>query len=579
LATAPRRTAPRLDVTDAVVDSGFDVEVEQQDRASVMRLFAPFLVKKRHKSQRPLRSIGLIAPMAMRLAQLDIIAPPEINAMKPNATKPRTGHELDLVRTLIGVHTEGVGISDLTAALLVHSHPVPRRTLQRRLDQLVRANRIVQEGGGRSIRYASPVTSLSVHADHLLREPDTACGTDLLQEPGSEFGTNLLQEPGLEYGPGEAEVPLSTAGLEVRDAVCRPFAERKRVGYNREFLDSYQPNESFYLSTYHRERLHEAGHTPHEAKPAGTHARDILGRLLIDLSWASSRLEGNTYSWLDTQSLIAEGHVAQGKNFHETQMILNHKAAIEMIVEGADDVGFNRYTVLNLHAILSESLMQDPSTSGCVRKSSVGIGGSVFQPLCGPQRIDETLNQVLMKADAIVDPFEQAFFAMVHLPYLQPFADVNKRVSRLAANIPLIRQNLCPVSFINVPTSAYVEGMLGVYELNRVERLRDVFVSAYSHSCQRYMAVRQALAEPDAFRFKYQIALKAIVREVVYQKLQGTHLEIERFAKDYAAAHHVAPMIAMVQSDLDRLYYGNIERYRLRLSEYRAWPYKRAAEI
>jgi hypothetical protein len=69
------------------------------------------------------------------------------------------------------------------------------------------------------------------------------------------------------------------------------------------------------------------------------------------------------------------------------------------------------------------------------------------------------------------------------------------------------------------------------------------------------------------------------VREVIYEKLQGTHLEIEGFAKIYAAAHHVAPMIDMVQSDLDRLYYGNIERYRLRLSEYRAWPYKRTAEI
>jgi len=60
---------------------------------------------------------------------------------------------------------------------------------------------------------------------------------------------------------------------------------------------------------------------------------------------------------------------------------------------------------------------------------------------------------------------------MVHLPYLQPFEDVNKRVSRLASNLPLIRENLSPLSFVDVPEQAYVDGMLGVYELNRVESI------------------------------------------------------------------------------------------------------------
>lgn len=84
----------------------------------------------------------------------------------------------------------------------------------------------------------------------------------------------------------------------------------------------------------------------------------------------------------------------------------------------------------------------------------------------------------------------QAFFLMVHLPYLQPFEDVNKRTSRLAANIPLIHHNLCPLSFIDVPQSAYVDAMIGVYELNRIELLRDVFVWAYERSCQQYVAVQ-----------------------------------------------------------------------------------------
>ncbi len=93
---------------------------------------------------------------------------------------------------------------------------------------------------------------------------------------------------------------------------------------------------------------------------------------------------------------------------------------------------------------------------------------------------------------------------MVHLPNLQPFEDVNKRVSRLAANIPLIFQNLCPLSFVDVPDRAYIDGILVVYQLNRIELLRDVFVWAYQRSCARYSAIRKSLGDPDPFRLKYR---------------------------------------------------------------------------
>ena len=92
-----------------------------------------------------------------------------------------------------------------------------------------------------------------------------------------------------------------------------------------------------------------------------------------------------------------------------------------------------------------------------------------------PQLIVECFDRILATASAIADPFERAFFAMVQLPCLQPFEDVNKRVSRLAANIPLIRHNLSPLSFADVPRDLYTEAILGVYELNRTELLRDVF--------------------------------------------------------------------------------------------------------
>src|SRR5437773_2412409 len=102
-----------------------------------------------------------------------------------------------------------------------------------------------------------------------------------------------------------------------------------------------------------------------------------------------------------------------------------------------------------------------------------------LSPNCDPTVIQECFDLLVTKANRIKDPFEQAFFLMVRIPYLQAFDDVNKRTSRLAANIPLIQNNLCPLSFIDVPEEMYINGLLGVYELKRVELLRDIFAWSY----------------------------------------------------------------------------------------------------
>lgn len=130
-------------------------------------------------------------------------------------------------------------------------------------------------------------------------------------------------------------------------------------------------------------------------QPAGTYARQILSRLLIDLSWNSSRLEGNTYSLLDTRRLIEFGQEAQGRGRLEAQMILNHKDAVEFLVNNAADVGFNRYTVLNLHAILANNLLPDAGAAGRLRHIGVAIEGSVYHPPETPQLVEECFDQLL----------------------------------------------------------------------------------------------------------------------------------------------------------------------------------------
>ena len=148
--------------------------------------------------------------------------------------------------------------------------------------------------------------------------------------------------------------PFSEAGEEIRDYVRQPAAAREPIAYDRGFLDRYRPNVDFYLPEMERLELRELGETGIVEQPAGTYAKQVLNRLLIDLSWNSSRLEGNTYSLLDTKRLIELGEEAEGKDRREAQMILNHKEAIEILVDGAEDIGFNRHTILNLHAALAE---------------------------------------------------------------------------------------------------------------------------------------------------------------------------------------------------------------------------------
>ena len=454
--------------------------------------------------------------------------------------------ELDLIERLISEHPEGLGISALEKALANHLPNINRRTLQRRLKRLQEDSRIITEGESIALVYkhAPQVINLKTKIDVKTKTSDSKI---------------------------EMYVPLSKEGGVIRDLVRQPLMQRKPVGYQRSFLEEYEPGVTFYLSESLRTQFHEMGRTLVEERPAGTYAREILNRLLIDLSWSSSRLEGNTYNRLDTENLIEFGQAAVGKDLQETQMILNHKAAIEMLIEEADQIGFNPFTFFNLHAILSENLLPDEDASGRLRRRPVDISGSVFHPLAMPQVLEDCFRLLLQKAAAIDDPFEQAFFVMVQLPYLQPFEDVNKRVSRLGANIPLIRNNLCPLSFIDVPEKAYIDGTLGVYEFNQVDLLRDVFTWAYERSCQRYLAITQTMAEPDPLRIRYREALISAVQAIVHGSQMPTTKNIQQLTDELVPEKDKNAFGKMVLDAMQHLHEGNVARYRLKLSEFQEW--------
>lgn len=432
----------------------------------------------------------------------------------------------------------------LTLAELLKQHPdIARRTAQRLIATLIDDGQISAQGEGRARRYSS----------------------------GDFDRRRTGAQPGPAADAFPRFIPLSADSQDILAHIDQPLQARRPVDYQRDFLDAYQPNETWYLPESLRRQLHRMGRTSALDAPAGTYSRAILDRLLIDLSWASSRLEGNTYTRVDTRKLIEQGKAARGKAAIETQMILNHKAAIELLIENVDGAGFDRYLLMNLHGVLAENLLPNPADEGRIRQHAVDIGKSVYRPLSMPQQIADALDALLAKANRIIDPFEQSFFMMVHLPYLQPFADINKRSSRLAANLPLFRANLCPLTFVDVPEQAYHRAMLGVYEMTRVELLRDLYVWSYGRSAQDYLAVQQNLAEPDPLRLAWRELIRNTLREVVTHPERDPLDGIRQAVARQVPVHKQTDVQALIIEELRRLHEGVLARYGLRPSEFAAW--------
>lgn len=301
-----------------------------------------------------------------------------------------------------------------------------------------------------------------------------------------------------------------------------PLYERQPVLYNENWFDEYLPNETSYLSDELCLKLGEAGLRSQDNEPAGTYAHQIYNRLLIDLSYNSSRLEGNTYSLLDTERLLLQGEAPEGKLDEEKVMLLNHKEAIRFLVDNAGRLTVSLETILTLHYLLADTLV-DWKHAGKVRDHGVRIGGSAYIPIESQKQLQRQLARIMEKANAILNPYEQSIFLLIHLSYLQAFADVNKRTARLSANIPLIPRNLVPCSFNDLERSDYTSAMLAIYEFQDVAPLIDLYVYSYLRTCKTYDATVKDI-KFDALRVRYRRQRRTIEREVIIRQLTGMQM-------------------------------------------------------
>ena len=490
----------------------------------------------------------------------------------------RLTRELENLEAVLQAFPEGGGRADLLAAYVESYGPLHQRTLVRRLSELVHSGRIEVTGRGPATAYRIPTRAAS-EGRPVAVEPEvatpgvTSVGGAL--SPEGEFADAVSASPDDHVDKHAQPLVLSPTGAEIRALARRPITEKPQVvHYDETLLRDYEPGSSWYLSPEQRGRLWRLGHTPAADRPAGTYAKHIYELLLIDLSWASSRLEGNQYTRIDTKNLLDLNIRAPDKTDLDAVMIINHRRAIDLLVNGADDesIGYNRYTFCNLHSLLSEGLLRSPADEGRLRRSPVGIENSPYVPVNVPQRVEELFDLMLAKVAAIPDAFEQAFFLLVHIPYLQPFEDVNKRTSRLAANLPLFRANVSPLSYLNASERDYIDATLGVYEERRVDLLRDVFLWLYEISCRRYAQARQDVSAPDPMRVLYRTQLSSFVHDVVVGGDSPTPAEAAVWATQHdVPGQHVARFAELAMELLAALHDGALSRYGVRPSQFAAW--------
>jgi len=211
--------------------------------------------------------------------------------------------------------------------------------------------------------------------------------------------------------------------------------------------------------------------------------RKELDRLAIDLSWKSSQIEGNTYSLLETERLLKDKETAAGKTKEEAIMLLNHKDALDFIIDNSSYVTPLKVSVIeDIHSILIKDLGVDRN----IRTRRVGISGTNYKPLDNEFQIKEALEGTCKLINTEENVFAKALLTLVLLSYIQAFNDGNKRTARIISNAVLVSYNYCPISFRTIDSVEYKKAMLVFYEQNNISAFKKIFISQFEFAVSTY---------------------------------------------------------------------------------------------
>jgi len=257
-----------------------------------------------------------------------------------------------------------------------------------------------------------------------------------------------------------------------------------RNSFNFDLIPDVLPHVALFTSDelQHLNSLHKK-YTESTSQLSEQAYKKEMERLAIDLSWKSSQMEGNTYSLLETERLLKEKETAAGKTKDEAVMLLNHKEALDFIVENpsyTDPLSVAR--IEDIHSILIKDLGVDKN----IRKRRVGISGTNYKPIDNEFQIREALEAMCRLVNKHENVFAKALLILVLLSYIQAFNDGNKRTARIISNAVLINNNYCPLSFRTIDSVEYKKAMLLFYEQNNLSVFKKIFTEQFEFAVNTY---------------------------------------------------------------------------------------------
>jgi Fic family protein len=291
-------------------------------------------------------------------------------------------------------------------------------------------------------------------------------------------------------GNKDSEYTLTKHGLlhrpfDLGSYYMIPETDRKTLlQFNLDIFDILKSDQLFLLN-----ELQALDRATETFKQNATTANEVihkkeLERFVIDFSWKSSKIEGNTYTLLETERLIREGLKKNDRSDFETSMILNHQKAYEFLLDRTKDgsLELSRRMLETIHSLVVRDL---DITTG-LRKTAVGIFGSMYRPLSLVYQIEEQLNALIDCINTKSSPYEKALIAVLGESYLQPFDDGNKRTARVLANGLLLQADYAPLSYRSVDEQDYKEACLIFYEQNSIEPFKKLFIEQYIFAANNY---------------------------------------------------------------------------------------------
>jgi len=325
--------------------------------------------------------------------------------------------------------------SDIHAELVRAGEDLSLVTVKRMLSEMVEAELLVVNGSGPATAYTASTTG-RINADI---DAKKYCAT----EPDKRFG-------------------LSTYNFDLFSALPPRLFSDEEI----KIMDG--------ATAIYSERIKDV--------PEAIQKKE-LERLIIELSWKSSKIEGNTYTLLDTERLLLENKEAPGHSASEARMILNHKNAFNFIHDNKTE--FKNITLANLEK-LHTILVEDLSIGFGLRNKLVGVVGSKYRPLDNGHQIKEAVEALIDAVRKAGAPEAKALIALSGISYVQPFEDGNKRTSRLMANALLLAHDRAPLSYRSVDEDGYREAMLVFYEINSIVPIKNIFVDQYEFAAKNY---------------------------------------------------------------------------------------------